>query len=114
MDVGKKLELNPLRFDRDIKVLSQKKYIFKKFHLFAQQTKNALNQRIFKIFQKRFSTWSVITPLLFMGFNIDTRGHKKAQKRQIIAVGPEDPPPGEIPGSKTPGDKGLIIIQELS
>ena len=43
-----------------------------------------------------------------MGFNIDTRGHKKAQKRQNIAVGPEDPPPpGELPGSKTPGDKGL-------
>ena len=28
-----------------------------------------------------------------MGFNIDTRGHKKAKKRQNIAVGPEDPPP---------------------
>ena len=25
-----------------------------------------------------------------MWFNIDTRGHKKAQKRQNIAVGPED------------------------
>ena len=28
-----------------------------------------------------------------MWFNIDTRGHKKAQKSQNIAVGPEPPPP---------------------
>ena len=42
-----------------------------------------MNQRVFKI----FFTWSVITPLFYMWFNIDTRGHKKAQKRQNIAVG---------------------------
>ena len=27
-----------------------------------------------------------------MWFNIDTRGHKKAQKSQNIPVGPEEPP----------------------
>ena len=43
-----------------------------------------------------------------MGFNIDTKGHKKAQKRQNIAVGPEDASPWSLPGSKTPGDKGLM------
>ena len=43
-----------------------------------------------------------------MWFNIDTRGHKKAKKWQNIAVGPEDPP-GYLPGSKNPGDKGLKI-----
>ena len=37
-----------------------------------------------------------------MGFNIDTRGHKKAQKRQNIAVGPEDPP-RVMTGIQNPG-----------
>ena len=37
-----------------------------------------------------------------MGFNIDTRGHKKAQKRQNIAVGPEDPPPRVITRIQNP------------
>ena len=48
-----------------------------------------------------------------MWINIDTRGHKKAQKWQNIAVGPEAPPPGELPGSKTPGDKGLKSSLEI-
>ena len=39
VDVCKKRELNPLRFDRDIRVLSQKKNIFKYFHFFDLQTK---------------------------------------------------------------------------
>ena len=43
-----------------------------------------------------------------MGFNIVTRGHKRAPKCQNIAVGPEDPPPpGELLGFKTLGEKGL-------
>ena len=49
MDVCKKLELNSLRFDQDIRVSSKKKY-FQKFYLFALQTKNAVNQRVIKIF----------------------------------------------------------------
>ena len=49
VDVCKKLEVNPLRFDRDIRVLSKKKNIFKIFHFFTLQTKNAVNQRVFKI-----------------------------------------------------------------
>ena len=36
-----------------------------------------------------FSTWSVITPLFYMWFIIDTKGQKKAQKRQNISVGPK-------------------------
>ena len=39
-----------------------------------------------------FSSWSVMSPIFYMGFNIVTRGHKKAPKCQNIAVGPEDPP----------------------
>ena len=47
------------------------------FHFSPSERKNAVNQRVFKI----LST-----------FNIDTRGHKKTQKRQNIDGGPEDPP----------------------
>ena len=35
-----------------------------------------------------------------MEFNIDTRGHRKAQKRQL-------------PGSKTPGDKGVPTLNKF-
>ena len=49
-----------------------------------------------------------------MWFNIDTRGHKKAQKSQNIAVGPEDPPPRYLPVSKTPGHKGLSFFLTIS
>ena len=44
-----------------------------------------------------------------MWVNIDTRGHSKAQKNQNITVGPEDRP-GKLPGSKIPGQKGLIFL----
>ena len=40
-----------------------------------------------------------------MWFNIDTRGHKKAQKRQNIAVGPEDPLPQVITRIQNPGSE---------
>ena len=72
VDVWKKLELNPLRFDQDIRVLSSKKNILKIFHFFALWTKNAVNQQIFKIFTKKNPTWSIITPLFDMWLNIDT------------------------------------------
>ena len=66
VDVCKKLELNPLRFDRDIRVLSSMKYNLKIFNFFALWTKNAVNQRIFKNFLIHFSsTWSTITPLFY-------------------------------------------------
>ena len=61
---------------------------YKNFHLFALQTKNAVNQRVLKIFPKFSSTWSIITPLFYMWFNIDTRGHKKARKSQNIVSSP--------------------------
>ena len=43
--------------------------------------------------------------ILYMWFNIDTRGHEEAPKSQNLAVVPEDPP-GNY---KTLGDKGLKI-----
>ena len=42
MDVCKKLELNPLRFDRDIRVLSKKK-IFSKFSFFRHANEKRRN-----------------------------------------------------------------------
>ena len=45
----------------------------------------------------------VIIPLVYIWVNIDTRGHTKSLKSQKIAVGP----PGILPGSDTPGHKGL-------
>ena len=58
VDVCKKLELNPLRFDRDMRVLSQKKISSKIFISSFLQTENAVNQRVFKIFSN-FSTWLI-------------------------------------------------------
>ena len=54
-----------------------------------------------------FPTWSVFTLLFYnMWVNIDTWGHKKAQKWQNIAVGPEDPPPGNYQDPKPRVTKG--------
>ena len=39
-----------------------------------------------------FSTWSVITSLFFMWFNIDNSGHKRNPKSENIAVEPEELP----------------------
>ena len=50
---AKKLKLNPLRFDGEIRVLSSIKNILKIFDFFALWTKNAVNQRVFKIFSKK-------------------------------------------------------------
>ena len=106
MDVCKKLELNPLRFDRDIRVLSKKKY-FQNFSFFPAENEKRCKSAVFQDFSKKnFSIWSVITPLFYMWFNIDARGHKKAQKRQNIAVGPEDPPPGNYQDPKPRVTKG--------
>ena len=52
MDVCKNLELNPLRFDRDKRGLSQKN-IFKKFHFFALQTKKRRKEAGFQDFSKK-------------------------------------------------------------
>ena len=64
VDVCKKLELDPLRFDRDIRVLSKKKNIFRVFYFFDLQTKNAVNQRVFKIFQNFFFYMVSYYPLI--------------------------------------------------
>ena len=41
-----------------------------------------------------------------MWFNIDTRVHKKGQKSQNKAVGPEDPSPGNYQDPKPRVTKG--------
>ena len=86
VDVCKKLEVNPLRFDWDIRGLSLKKNILKIFYFFALWTKNAVNLQAFQIFEFFVSTWSIITALFFMWFNMDTTGHKKAPKSQNMSI----------------------------
>ena len=62
--------------------------------------KNAINQWVFKM----------LTPLFYMWFNIVTRGHKEAPKSQNIAVGPEDPPPGNYQDPKLRVTKGQAAL----
>ena len=45
------------------------------------------------LFEFFFSTWSVMTPLFYMWFNIVTRGHKKAPKGQLDPGNYKDPKP---------------------
>ena len=66
-----------------------KKIYFQKFSFFRPANEK---RRKSAGIQDFFPTWSVITPLFYMWFSIDSRGHKKAPKSQNIAVGPEDPP----------------------
>ena len=49
-DVCKKLELNTLRFDRDMRVLKK----IQNFRFFTLWTENTINQRVFKIFPEFF------------------------------------------------------------
>ena len=60
-DVCRKLELNPLRFDWDMRTLI-KKNIFIIFNFFPLGTKNTVNQQVFKIFSKKLSTWWHLIP----------------------------------------------------
>ena len=53
MDVCKKLELNPLRFDRDIRVLS-KKNIFKKMSFVRPANEKRRKLAGFQDFSKKF------------------------------------------------------------
>ena len=50
--------------------LKLKKKHFKKFSFFALWMKKAVNQWVFKIFRIFFSSWSVMSPLFYMCFNI--------------------------------------------
>ena len=54
MDVCKKLELNPLRFDRDIRVLSQKKNIFKKISFVRPANEKRRKSASFQDFSEFF------------------------------------------------------------
>ena len=50
-----------------VAVVLVKKNIVKKFHFFALQTKNAVNQRVFKIFPKFFFYMVSYYPLILYG-----------------------------------------------
>ena len=80
-NVLKKLELNLLRSDRDMRVLSSKnpKSKVSQNFLFIPSI-NKKHHKSVKIFQKFSSTWSDITPMFYIWVNVDTRGHTKAPK----------------------------------
>ena len=74
MDVCKKLELNTLRFDRDMKVSSLKRIPF-----LPLQRKNTVDLRVFKIFSEitLIDMVSQKLPLFYMWVNIATRGQNE-------------------------------------
>ena len=100
VDVCKKLELNPLRFDQDIRVLSWKKNISNIFLFFSLQTKNTVNQWIFYLHVLLNPPYSIYGLTLILG------GIKKPKTKQKISVGPGDP----SPRIQIPGQKGLWKI----
>ena len=54
MDVCKKLELNPLRFDRDIRVLGKKKKYFQKISFFRPANEKCRKSAGFQDFSDFF------------------------------------------------------------
>ena len=110
-DVCKKLELNMLRSDRDTRVLSSKNQnlnFLKNFRFFHLWIKNTINQQIFKIFPNFFFNMVSNYPLvLYMGQHWYWGAYKSPNKPKY-SCGSSGPPPGLLPGSNMPGDKGLI------
>ena len=72
VDVCKNLELNPLRLDRNIRVLSSKKKFSKCFICSPCERKTPYISGVLGF------CLSIITHLFYMWFNFDTMGHKKA------------------------------------
>ena len=112
-DVCKKLELNMLRSDRDTRVLSSKNQnlnFLKNFRFFHLWIKNTINQQIFKIFPKFFFNMVSNYPLvLYMGQHWYWGAYKSPNKPKY-SCGSSGPPPGLLPGSNMPGDKGLSVL----
>ena len=99
VDVCIKLELNPLRFDQDIRVLSSKFFIFS-----ALWTKKQRKSAGFKILLKFLFYMVNNYPLILyvVQSTLILRVIKKAPKSQNIAVGPENPPTQVITRIKKP------------
>ena len=82
VDVCKKLELNLLRFDRDMRVLSSKINIFKIFHFVLLRIKNIVDQRFQDFFQDFFYMVSDYTLILYVSQQ-SLGGIKKPPKAKI-------------------------------
>ena len=75
MDVCKKLELNPLRFDRDIRVLSQKKNIFKKISFVRPANEKRRKSAGFQDFsKKKFLHGQLLPPYSICGSTLIQAG----------------------------------------
>ena len=84
MDVCKKLELNPLRFDRDIRVLSQKKNIFKKISFVRPANEKRRKSAGFQDFSEFFFLHGqLLPPYSICGLTLILGGIKKPKKGKI-------------------------------
>ena len=80
MDVCTKLELNPLRFDQDIRVLSQKKY-FKNFDFFRPANEKRHKSAGFQDFSEFFFLQGqLLPPYSICGSTLILGGIKKPNK----------------------------------
>ena len=97
----KKIELNMLRFDRDVRVLNLKKNICQIFHFPPLQTKNTVNQRVLQDFSKK-NLHGQNTPLFYTicRSTLILGDIKKPPKKTNIAVGPEPLPLGNSQDQK--------------
>ena len=109
-DVCKKTELNPLRFDWDIRFLSLEKIFQKNYSSNKKLHKSASFQDFVDFF---CPMRSVITPLVYIWVNIDTRGCIKSPEKPKDSCGHLEPPPGLLPGFRSPGLIGLKNIYIL-
>ena len=83
MDVCKKLELNPLRFDRDIRVLSKKKY-FQKFSFVRPANEKRRKSAGFQDFSEIFFLHGqLLPPYSICGLTLILGGIKKPKKGKI-------------------------------
>ena len=83
VDVCKKLEVNPLRFDRDIRVLSKKKY-FQNFSFFPAANKKRRKSAVFQDFSKKnFLYGQLFPPYSISGLTLMLGGIKKPKKGKI-------------------------------
>ena len=86
VDVCKKLEFNPLRFDRDMRGLIKKKIISNFFHFLTRQTKSTVNLWVFKIFPISFFYMARNLQLILVITRIQNPGWKRGNKLIIFAL----------------------------
>ena len=98
MDVCKKLELNPLRFDRDIRVLSKKKIFSKKISFVRPANEKRRKSAGFRDFSEIFFLHGqLLPPYSICGLTMILESVKKQKNGKI---------PGKYQDPKTRVTKG--------